>query len=252
MKPDLLVGASVGALNASYFAGAPNAEGVATLAKLWSAARRSDVFPFTLASALGLLGHRSHIFDPSGLRRLIKTNLPYVRLEDAAIPVHMIAADVQGTAVRLSKGPAIDAILASTAIPGIFPPVRIDGRSLMDGAIAIDTPIRVAADLGASRIIVLRSGYACTLKELPRGAVARALHAITLLIEWRLLHDLERLPGDIQACVVPMLCPLDVEPYDFSKSRYLIQRAADSTLVWLNGGGLLRRSVPEEFGAHLH
>jgi NTE family protein len=52
-------------------------------------------------------------------------------------------------AVRLSKGPVLDAVLASAAIPGIFPPVRIDGRMLMDGAIAIDSPIRVAADLGA-------------------------------------------------------------------------------------------------------
>jgi NTE family protein len=252
IQPDFMVGASVGALNASYFAGAPNAEGVARLANLWSGARRRDTFPFTFASVLGLFGHRSHIFDPSGLRRLIKAKLPYARLEDAAIPVHITAADAQGAAVRLSKGPAIDAILASAAIPGIFPPVRIGGQPLMDGAIAIDTPIRVAADLGASRIIVLRSGYACTLKELPSGAVARALHAITLLIEWRLLHDLERLPAEIHICVVPMLCPLDVEPYDFSQSRQLIERAAESTRRWLDSGGLSRRSVPEEFGAHRH
>jgi NTE family protein len=252
MEPDFVVGASVGALNSSYLAGAPNAEGVARLAKIWSTVRRSDVFPFTLASALGLIGRRSHIFDLSGLRRLIRANLPYARLEDAAIPVHITAADVQGRAVCLSKGPAADAILASAAIPGIFPPVRIDGRTLMDGAIAVDSPIRVAADLGASQIIVLRTGYACSLKELPRGAVARALHAITLLIEWRLLHDLERLPSEIHVCVVPMVCPLDIEPYDFSESRQLIRRAADGTRKWLDSGGLSRRSVPQEFAVHRH
>jgi NTE family protein len=252
MEPDFLVGASVGALNAGYFAGAPDAEGVARLAKLWSAVRRSDIFPFTFTSVFGLLRHQGHIFDPSGLRRLIRTNLPYTRLGDAGIPVHITATDVQGTAVLLSKGPAIDAILASAAIPGIFPPVRIAGQTLMDGAFAIDSPIRVAADLGASRIIVLRTGYACTLKELPKRAIARALHAITLLIEWRLLHDLERLPREIHVCVVPILCPLDVEPYDFSASRQLIQRAADSTRKWLDSGGLLRRSHPQELEAHRH
>lgn len=251
LVPDFVVGASVGAVNAAYFAGNPNTEGVAKLAKLWLRVRRSDVFPFTFASALALLGRRSHIFDPSGLRRLLQANLPYARLQDAVIPVHVIAADVHGRAVRLSRGPAIEAILASTAIPGIFPPVRTAGQMLMDGAIAIHTPIRVAADLGASRIVVLRTGYAFSLKELPKGAVARALHAITLLIEWRLLHDFERLPGDIHISVVPMISPLEIEPYDFSQSHQLIQRAAESTRKWLAAGGLSRRSIPEEFRAHL-
>lgn len=252
LEPDFVVGASVGAINASYFAGFPNAEGVARLAKIWSGVRRSDIFPFSLASILGLLRHQGHMVSPYSLRRLIKSRLPYARLEDALIPVHIVAANVQGIAVRLSKGPALDAILASAAIPGIFPPVWVDGQNLMDGAIAMHSPIRVAADLGASRIIVLRTGYACSLKELPKGAIARALHAITLLIEWRLIHDLERLPRDIHVCVVPMLCPLDVEPYDFSASRFLIQRAADNTRKWLDSDGLLRRSVPQEFAAHAH
>jgi NTE family protein len=163
-------------------------------------------------------------------------------LEDAVIPVHVTATDVEGVAVLLSKGPALDAIMASAAIPGIFPPVRIDGRSLMDGAIAANTPIKVAADLGASRIVVLPTGY----------AIARALHAITLLIEWQLIRDLERLTGEIHISIVPTLCPLDVSPYDFSASHYLIQRAADSTRKWVDGGGLSRQSSPQELQAHSH
>ena len=68
VRPDLVVGASVGAINASYFAGAPDAECVATLARLWSQLRRSDIFPFTLATALGLLRHPGNLVDPAGLR----------------------------------------------------------------------------------------------------------------------------------------------------------------------------------------
>jgi NTE family protein len=252
VRPDFVIGSSVGAINAGYFAGAPNEEGVERLAKIWSDLRGRDVFPFTFASAFGLLRHPGHFVDSKGLRRLIKTNLPYELLEDAAIPVHVTATDVEGMAVLLSKGPAIDAILASAAIPGIFPPVRIDGQSLMDGAIATNTPIRVAADLGASRIVVLPTGYACALKEPPKAAIARILHAITLLIEWQLIRDLERLAGDIHVCIVPTLCPLDVSPYDFSASRYLIQRAADSTRKWLDRGGLSRQSSPQELQAHGH
>lgn len=252
VQPDFVVGSSVGAVNAGYFAGAPNKESVETLAAIWSGLRGRDVFPFTLASAFGLLKHPGHIVDSSGLRRLLETNLPYGLLENAVIPVHVTATNAEGMAVLLSKGPAIDSILASAAIPGVFPPVRIGGQTLMDGAIATNTPIRAAADLGASRIVVLPTGYACALKEPPKGAIARILHAITLLIEWQLIRDLERLASEIHVSIVPMLCPLDVSPYDFSASRHLIQRAADSTRKWLDGGGLSRRSLPEELQAHHH
>ncbi len=252
VQPDFVIGSSAGAINAGYFAGAPNEEGVERLANIWSGLRGRDVFPFTFTSALGLLRHPGHFTDSTGLRRLIETNLPYKLLEDAVIPVHVTATDVEGVAVLLSKGPALDAIMASAAIPGIFPPVRIDGRSLMDGAIAANTPIKVAADLGASRIVVLPTGYACALKEPPKKAIARALHAITLLIEWQLIRDLERLTGEIHISIVPTLCPLDVSPYDFSASHYLIQRAADSTRKWVDGGGLSRQSSPQELRAHSH
>ncbi|MGH6841550.1 MAG: patatin-like phospholipase family protein, partial [Methylocella sp.] len=252
VRPDFMVGASVGALNAAYFAGAPNPEGVESLAKIWSGLRRKEVFPVTFKSAIGLLGHPESVIDSGGLRHLIETNLAYARLEDAPIPVHVTATGADGMAVVLSQGPAIDAILASAAIPGIFPPVRIDGKLLMDGAIARQSPIRAAADLGASRIVVLPTGYACSLNKPPKGAIARALHAITLLIEWRLIHDVERLADAIDVCIVPALCPLNVSPYDFSASRYLIQRAEESTRKWLDGGGLLRRSLPAELEAHHH
>lgn len=252
VQPDFVVGASAGAINAAYFAGAPNAEGVARLAEIWSGLRRREVFPVTFKSAFGLFRHPDSFIDSGGLRHLIETNLPYARLEDATIPVHVTATDVEGMVVVLSKGPAIDALLASTSIPGVFPPVRIDGQTLMDGAIARDTPIRVAADLGASRIVVLPTGYACALEGPPRGAIAWALHAITLLIAWRLIHDLERLADEIDVCIVPTLCPLDVSPYDFSASRHLIQRAEESTRKWLDGGGLSRRSRPRELEAHHH
>src|ERR1700758_2497569 len=81
LRPDFVVGSSVGAINASYFAAAPDLDGVAALGRIWSRLRRSDVFPVTLKSALGLITHPGYLVDPSGLRRLIETNLPYTRLE---------------------------------------------------------------------------------------------------------------------------------------------------------------------------
>jgi NTE family protein len=252
VQPDFVVGTSVGAINASYFAGAPNTEGVARLEQIWLGLRRADIFPFTLASAFGLLRHPDNIVDPGPLRRLIEMNLPYAHLEDALIPVHVMATDQQGLGIRLSSGPAIEAILASAAIPGVFPPVHIDGRALMDGAIAANTPIRLAIELGASRIIVLPTGYACALKEPPKGVVAKALHAITLLIAWQLMHEMERIPDDIQVHLAPTLCPLDVSPYNFSAPMELIERAAQASKKWIEGGGLTRRALTQELAPHRH
>jgi NTE family protein len=252
VRPDFVVGSSVGAINASYFAAAPDLDGVAALGRIWSGLRRSDVFPLTLVSALGLLRHPGNLVDPSGLRSLIESNLPYRRLEEAMVPLHIMATNQQGQPVRLSSGPAVEAILASTAIPGVFPPVEIGGEALMDGAIAANTPLCLAAGLGATRIIILPTGYACALTEPPRRAVAKALHAITLLIAWQLMHELEVISRNIEVHLVPTLCPLAVSPFDFSASNELMERAAESAQKWIDEGGLTRRAQPQELSPHRH
>jgi NTE family protein len=252
VRPDFVVGSSVGAINASYFAAAPNAEGVAALARIWSGLRRADVFPFTLVNALGLLRHPGNLVDPSGLRSLIETNLPFRLLEEATIPLHIMATNQQGQPVRFSTGPAVEAVMASTAIPGVFPPVEIGGEALMDGAIAANTPLCLAAALGASRIVILPTGYACALTEPPRRAVAKALHAITLLIAWQLMHELDVVARDIDVHLVPTLCPLAVSPFDFSAAPQLMERAAAEAQKWIDGGGLTRRARPQELAPHRH
>jgi len=252
VQPDFVVGASVGAINASYFAGAPNTGGVAALERIWSALRRSDIFPFTLASAFGLIRHSGNVVDPGGLRRVVETNLPFRRLEEAQIPLNIMATNQQGLAVRLSAGPAVEAILASTAIPGVFPTVEIEGEALMDGAVAANTPVRLAIELGASRIIILPTGYACALTEPPKRAIAKALHALTLMINWQLIYELERCPRYIEVHVVPTLCPLAVSPFDFTAARSLIEQAVQSSQKWIDEGGLERRALPQELAPHRH
>src|SRR5258708_17275974 len=89
VQPDFVVGASVGAINASYFACAPNADGVAALERIWIGLRRSDIFPFTLGSALGLIRHPGNVVDPGGLPRAIQTNLPYGPPERSPRPLNI-------------------------------------------------------------------------------------------------------------------------------------------------------------------
>ena len=125
----------------------------------------------------------------------------------------------------LSEGSAAEAIVASTAIPGAFAPVRYKDRYLADGAISANTPVKVAVEKGARRLIILPTGYACATHAPPVGAVANALHALTLLISRQLVSELEDLAPDIEYFVVPPLCPLVGSPYDFSRTSDHIERA---------------------------
>ena len=249
--PDLVVGSSAGAINGAYFAGAPNAEGVARLEEIWRGLRRREIFPLTWRSMLGLVVRRDSIVDPAGLRGLLERHLQYGELDKAAVPLHVVATDLlHGGTVRLSRGPAVEAVLASCAIPAAFPPVHIGERYLVDGAVASNTPIGVAVELGAKRIIVLPTGYACALKAPPRGAIACALQAITLLTAHQLVSEIEQFRDRVEIITVPPLCPLSVSPYDFSQGGSLIERAAEQTRRWLDKGGLSKERIPSALRPH--
>ncbi|HXS54133.1 MAG TPA: patatin-like phospholipase family protein [Usitatibacter sp.] len=251
VRPDFVVGSSAGAINGAYFAGAPDAAGVERLDALWRGLRRSEVFPITWRSLAGFFARRRAIVDPCGLRTLLERHLPYRDLREAAIPVHVVATDLlHGATVRLSEGPAVEAVLASCAIPAAFPPVRIGQHHLVDGAVASNTPVGVAAELGARRIVVLPTGYACALEAPPRGAIACALQAITLLTAHQLVTQIEQLRDQVEIVTVPPLCPLSVSPYDFSHGAELIERAATQTARWLDNGGMGKHRIPGALRPH--
>lgn len=256
ITPDLVVGASVGAINGTYFAAAPNAAGVEELGNIWRDLHRRDVFPLSpIGGLLSLLSLRNHVINPASLRRVVEKHLPVERLEEARIPVHVIATDVMtGEEVRLSSGSAADAIMASAAIPALFPPVQIGGRHLSDGGLANNTPLSTAVDLGASEILILPTGFSCDLSDPPAGAMGMGLHALSLLISRQLVVDLERYAdvGSLRLRLVPPLCPLDASPADFSRAGELIERAADSTRDWLEGGGFDTLVIPDHMRPHSH
>jgi NTE family protein len=235
--PDFVVGTSVGALNGGWIASGWDRENLLGLADLWRGLHRSDIFPTRpLAGLRGFLGRSSYLVPSSGLRRILEDNVRIDRLEDAAVPLHVIATDVlTGQDVRLSTGAAVDAVLASASIPAIFPPVTIDGRELVDGGLINNTPISHAIALGATRVWVLTTGYACSLTEPPRGALAVALHALALTINQRLAIDVARYEHDVDLRVLPPLCPMQTSPSDFSNAADLIDRSYEQSMRWLSG-----------------
>jgi NTE family protein len=253
-RADFVVGASAGAINGAYFAAEPTPAGVSRLEAIWCGLKREHIFPFGLQNLLGMLWRREYLVESHGLRKLLEGHLSYARLEDAAIPIHVIATDLlTGGEVVLSSGCAVDAVLASAAIPGIFPTVVIDGRELVDGSVTNNTPISSAVKLGADRIVVLPTGFACGLMHAPKGAIAKALHSLNLLVARQLVHDIERYAQHVTLHIVPTLCPAGTSSYDYSGCAALIDRARQSTRQWIADGGLNRATtIPRQLRDHTH
>jgi NTE family protein len=250
VRPDLLVGTSVGAVNAAWLAGHPEPERVDELVRLWRSIRTRDVFPVNPRTAMrGLLGRGNHLVEPDGLRELLRRHLGFERLERAATPVHVVATEVlTGQSRLLSRGPAVDAILASCAIPCVYPPVAIAGRQYVDGGVSDNAPVSHAVSLGARTVYVLSTGYACALSRPPSNLLAMALHALTLLLQGQLIADVERNGAAADIRVLPPLCPLGVSPADFGHTDELIARAEQATRSWLRAAGA--RGGPELLAFH--
>jgi NTE family protein len=257
IRPDFLVGASAGAINSAFFAFQPDMAGAWALESLWRGIRREHVMPwsfFSLLGAFGLFGAKgTHLVKSKNLRAFLTEQFGDARLEQGTVPVHVVTTEMKtGNEIVLSHGSVVDAVLASTAIPGVFPPVSIEGNMLIDGGVANNTPISTAIRLGATRVIILATGSTCAERRPPRGALEHAMRAVNLLVARQLVSDLERWSSHAAITVVAPLCPLDVSPYDYSQSGVLIDRAAQETRPWLASGGLDSCDIPMALMPHAH
>jgi NTE family protein len=228
VRPDLLVGTSVGAVNAAFIAShGPSLQTIDDLAALWSGLRRGQVFPLEpLTGLLGFLGARGNLVPGIALRRLVARHVEQERLEELPIPLRVVACDVlTGEEVLLSRGPLVDAVLASAAIPGVLPAVDWEGRLLIDGGVIDNTPVSQAIALGASAVYVLPTGGPCELTTAPRGALAMLVHATGLMVAHRFAAEVASLAGRADIVVLPPPCPIDVQPMDFGHARSLMERA---------------------------
>lgn len=253
VRPDLIVGVSAGALNGAFLAFDPSVSMVERIAELWRRVTTREALGLTWRSLFRLVGLRGHVADSRGLRGILERELPYRRFDATRVPLHIVAAEeTTGAEVLLNQGSVLDAVLASTAIPGVFAPVSIEGRNLVDGVVSSGTPIATAARLGAARLIVLPCGFTCVEKAVPRHALGRAMHAITLLGARQLRQDFDHYADRVTLRLIPPLCPLQHSCYDYSRGATLIAAARESTRRWLDEGGLQRDGFPQPLIIHSH
>lgn len=234
IAPDILIGVSVGALNAVAIAADPSREGAKKLEDIWMRMRRDDLFPGgRLVSAWHAVRKGTHLFSNAGLRRIIETELEADTFEELELPVQICAARLDtGEEAWFSTGPIMEPILASSAMPGVFPPVDIEGVRYVDGGIANNVPISQAVELGAKKIYVLNVKAWSHDRPLNHPHEF-AMHGLVLARAQRYKHDLEWCSEQAEVIEMPSVDVGHVPFTDLSQTTRLIETGRDAGMVAL-------------------
>lgn len=177
--PDLLVGCSAGAYNAAYLAVDPSYDRSLQLESVWRRMSRRQFFPDSRATVIQrMLRRTDHIYSPRGMRAALAETLPIEDLADTAVPCHVVTTDLLAGEPRYwSSGNAHDLLMASACLPGLFPPVILDGAPQVDGGVLVPAPIQRALDLGARRVWVLEHNRQW------HGMTGGSMSALDILLE---------------------------------------------------------------------
>jgi NTE family protein len=233
IRPDLVVGSSAGAINAVAYAGDPTISGLARLEAMWMGLHRRHVAPMSLRTLLAAVtGRGDGLFPDTGLRRQLEAHLPVHDLSEAMIPVHVVATDlVSGSAVVLSSGDAVTALLASSAFPGLYPPVSLGGRHLVDGGVAADVPILQAETLGASVIYILPAAGDLPAHTYGRGPLPLAYGALGQVLDGIARRDIAA--ARVRVLILPTITSRASNPVDFRDTVQQIAGGYERTITWL-------------------
>ena len=225
LVPDLVVGTSVGAINGAAVASDPTLHNIKRLAETWSDIERSDVFAGSLLGRLATLARTgTHLHGNDALRAQITEALPVPLIEDLPVRFQCVAASIERAAEHwFETGPIVDAVLASSAVPGILPPVKVGDEHFIDGGIVNSIPVNRAVELGATRIFVMHVGRLDRPLEPPRWPWEVALVAFEIARRHRFLGDLASLPDTVEVHVLPTGQPEPPGYKDLSALRYRVQ-----------------------------
>ena len=203
IKADRVFGASVGAINGASYAGDPTPDGIEHMKDVWRDVKGADIFPRgTFDGPWAFFQKRAALHANTGLRRIIEEGITYENLEDATIPIEVVTTSLTDGRERwITHGPAVEAILASSAIPSILPPVTIDGDVLVDGGVVNNVPISRALNAGCDRIYVLLCGPLHYHPPPARRPAEAALTAFFVAVHARFVRELAALPPGVEVIV---------------------------------------------------
>jgi NTE family protein len=197
--PDFVVGVSIGAWNGAWLAHRPDLDWVKQLEEVWRRVSRRTLDMVWWRAARNMVRRKPSLYEGNGLSRFVAQHLQVRAFEDLAVPLHTVAIDLTlGTKAVFSSGPLGPALLASSAIPGIFPPVLINGHQHVDGGLVDPTGLDTAIELGARRVYVLDSGYAGRLPA-PLGSMNAIVdHAFQVAAQHRTRLTIKQLGRSVE------------------------------------------------------
>lgn len=232
IAPDFVVGTSVGALNGAIVAEDPQVA-ADRLSAMWTSISSSDVFGKALSAGFNVAAGKPWAVDPTPLAELIDRLLLVSDFADLKIPHTAVATDFQnGDAVAINEGDLASALLASAAIPGVFPSVERDGRRLVDGGIVANVPMGIAAAQGAQTIVVLDCGFTVVAPERDDTLLGVLLRGAAIMAAQQVRRELEAC-ADRTVLYLPGPWPIGGRPSDFSRSDEIASDAFELTLAWL-------------------
>lgn len=235
LSPDLVVGTSVGSLNGAVLAlhgtgsAAPNHQ-------IWTRMTCGAVFPGgPIGQARTLAREHTHLYPNTGLAEVIRAQIgAETRFSDLTLPLGVVAMDIQtAEPVLVREGDLAPALLASCAIPGIYPPVELNGRLCYDGGLVANVPMRQAVAMGARSMVVFDCAFPGHLPDIPRTMAEVVM--LTAMISMRNQAVLEAplIAAQLPVIYLPGPPPLRMNPLDFSHTETLIDQAYAAARAYL-------------------
>jgi NTE family protein len=244
VTPDLVLGTSVGALNGVFLAAHQDpGAAVPELAAVWREGAAAEAFGGSLFGRVRTLARSgTHLHTNEPLRQLLE-GLPVGRIEELALPFQCVAASIERAAAHwFVDGPIVPAVLASAAVPGLLPPVRVGDEHFFDGGLVHSIPVGRALELGARTIYVLHVGRIERPLQVPTRPWEVGLVAFEIARRYRFTEDMAAVPPGVTVHVLP--AGADAPPgVDLSQLRYRdssrvddhIRRAYEASAAYLAG-----------------
>jgi NTE family protein len=205
IRPDLVVGTSIGAFNGAAVAASPDERVAERLTELWVSPEARTVYGDSLPRQLGRFARRTHLHSPAPLRRLLTRELGAdTTFGDLPVPFQCCAASIERAAEHwFDKGPLVEAVLASSAVPGLLPPVHLGDEHFIDGGIVNSVPVGRAVTLGAKTVFVMQVGRIERPLRPPRRPWEVAQVAFEVARRHRFARELSEAPPEVTVHVLP-------------------------------------------------
>jgi NTE family protein len=233
--PDLVVGTSVGSINgamvAQYGEGATD-----RLGRVWAGMTKDRVFPGgMLGMARTLRESRTHLFSNRGLAEVIGEHLGAdTRFADLGIPLGVVATTVEsGAALLIRRGALLPALLGSCAIPGLYPPVEVDGRLVYDGGLVANVPMRQALAMGARSLVVLDCAFPSRIPAPPRTMPEVLMYTAMISMRNQAVLEAPIAAARVPVVYLPGPAPIRVNPLDFRQTDELTEQAYEAARSYL-------------------